>query len=179
MLREYQYEFNYFLAGTIGPTYTQCASGNFQLVGGSASSEGRVEICLGGNWSTICGYPSTWDNEQAAVMCRQLGFRSSGTILVALVIIVHWKLRVHTYPGAELVYSGIFGQGSGLSVSLNAECTGDETSILQCPSVYHYISYYHTGDIGVRCAPGLYTWSCSCLHLILNCSFIMLKCVSW
>ena len=83
------YKFNYFLAGPIGQTYTQCASGSFQLVGGFAPSEGRVEICLGGNWSTICEYPSSWEQRQAyTVICRQLGFEPSGTTLVVLVIIV-------------------------------------------------------------------------------------------
>ena len=50
-------------------------SGSLQLVGGAVPSEGRVEICLGGNWATICGYR---DTANAAVICRQLGFNSSG-----------------------------------------------------------------------------------------------------
>ena len=54
-------------------------SGSLQLVGGAVPSEGRVEICLGGNWTTICGYPSPWDTANAAVICRQLGFNSSGS----------------------------------------------------------------------------------------------------
>lgn len=62
-----------YITGTI-----QCASGSFQLVGGSAPSEGKVEICLGGNWSTICAYPSHSDSTNAAAICRQLGFQSSG-----------------------------------------------------------------------------------------------------
>ena len=42
-----------------------------------------VEICLGGNWSTICGYPSPWDQSNAAVICQQLGFKSSSKTSMA------------------------------------------------------------------------------------------------
>ena len=85
---------------------------------------------------------------------------------------------MHTSPGAELVYSGIFGQGGGLSAYLEAMCTGNETSFLQCPSMYYYTCSDHTHDIGIRCAPGLYTCSCSCLHMILDHYFIMLSCLN-
>ena len=88
-------------------------------------------------------------------------------------------LSMTTSPGAEMFYSGIFGQGGGFSVFLETACSGNETSILQCPSMYYYTCSDHIRDIGVRCAPGLCTCSCSCLHMILYHSFIMLKFVSW
>ena len=61
------------IAGSIDPTYTPCAIGTLQLVGGSAISEGRVEVCLGGNWSTVYGYPYFLDHTTAAVICQQVG----------------------------------------------------------------------------------------------------------
>ena len=50
--------------------------GSVRLVDGSSSHEGRVEICNGGVWGTICS--SSWDYREAIVVCRQLGFISVG-----------------------------------------------------------------------------------------------------
>ena len=48
--------------------------GGVRLVGGSNEREGRVEICIGRVWGTVCGYPYYWSTTYARVVCRQLGF---------------------------------------------------------------------------------------------------------
>lgn len=48
--------------------------GAVRLVGGSNEREGRVEICIGRVWGTVCGYPYYWSTTYARVVCRQLGF---------------------------------------------------------------------------------------------------------
>ena len=37
---------------------------------------GRVEVCVGGRYGTICNV--FWDNEDASVVCQQLGFSPYG-----------------------------------------------------------------------------------------------------
>ena len=49
-----------------------CTTGTIHLVGGSNSMEGRVEVCSGGAWGTVCD--NRWDNTDAGVTCRQLGY---------------------------------------------------------------------------------------------------------
>ena len=49
-----------------------CNDGDLRLGGSSVSGSGRVEICVGESWGVICD--SDWDNNDATVACRKLGF---------------------------------------------------------------------------------------------------------
>ncbi len=51
---------------------TLCSTGDVRLVEGAVESEGRVEICESNRWGTVCD--DDWDQNEALVVCRQLGF---------------------------------------------------------------------------------------------------------
>ena len=101
----------------------------FRLVGGSSYNEGRVEVNYNGEWGTVCD--NGWSSTDASVVCRQLGFGSSGTA----------------------IRSAGFGQGSGSIWLDSVTCTGSESTLASCGHLGVNItqSCSHSNDAGARC----------------------------
>ena len=114
------------------------APGSLRLVGGSSYLEGRVEVFHNGRWGTVCH--DYWDDRDAAVVCRQLGYQG-GTAVVG-------------FPTR-------FGQGTGPIYLDNVECRGDESRLMDCPRTgwartIGEHSCLHLKDAGAICsAPGV------------------------
>ena len=53
-----------------------CNYGDIRLVGRSYDNEGRVELCVNDTWGIVSG--NRWDDEDASVVCAQLGYSSTG-----------------------------------------------------------------------------------------------------
>ncbi|XP_071264600.1 neurotrypsin isoform X2 [Salvelinus alpinus] len=92
--------------------YCDCKQGSVRLQGGRSKLDGRVEVYLQGVWGSVCS--DDWGDQDATVVCRQLGqgfsgrARSSALSPRGGVVRMHWG-AVH--------------------------CQGEEPDILQCPSV--------------------------------------------
>ena len=67
----YQIFYLYLIEATNG-----CNLGDVRVVSGNSSTEGRAEVCIAGQWGTICD--DEWTDASANVLCGQAGFASVG-----------------------------------------------------------------------------------------------------
>ena len=99
-----------------------------RLSNGNGPHEGRVELLWDGQWGTVCD--DNWDNKDAEVVCRQLGF-----------------------SGGIALTDEDFGAGSGQIWLDEVECQGTETTLADCrhpPAGVNDCS--HSEDAGVLCS---------------------------
>ena len=54
----------------------ECNNTDIRLSDGASEFEVRVEVCISGVWGTVCD--DFWDANDAAVVCRQLGYSFEG-----------------------------------------------------------------------------------------------------
>ena len=81
-------------------------SGTLRLVGSNLPTEGKVQVFIGGQWVRVCD--DGWNDNEASVVCRQLGFSSTGR-------------------AQQIESSG----SNGMMIS-NFKCSGKEARLLQC-----------------------------------------------
>ena len=99
-----------------------------RLAGGNLQSYGRVEIYHSNNWGSVCD--DGWDNAEARVVCRQLGF----------------------YSTAIAYRSAHYGQGAGPIWLSRLSCIGNEPNLTDCSqSIVGTKNCTHSDDASVVC----------------------------
>lgn len=57
-----------------------------RLLGGMNDAEGRVEVCSGEVWGSVCH--DYWGSLDAQVVCRQLGYATDGLLILVFLAVV-------------------------------------------------------------------------------------------
>ena len=62
------------LSLSLPPASATCEDNDVRLVNGRVAGQGRIEICYGNQWGTVCS--DSLDETEAEVICRQLDFNN-------------------------------------------------------------------------------------------------------
>ena len=97
-----------------------------RLVGGGSPNEGRIEVYYSGEWGTVCS--NGWDDSDSALVCSQLGFKSS-------------TISKQYMPGTGRIFLD------------NVICSSNDSVLAQCG---HYgvgitINCDHSKDVAIKC----------------------------
>ena len=91
--------------------------------------DGRVEVYYSGTWGRVCG--DEWDLNDAKVLCREVGFGMA----------------------IDAKSKESYGEGSGIFWLSKVNCTGTESSIVDCShSGWGINDCNHSSNAGVKCA---------------------------
>ena len=95
---------------------------------------GRVEVCIDSTWGTVCN--NNWDNNDASVVCRQLGYVPHG--------MKHFTDKLnHIFIGA--IANNYLYVGYTLFHTIHSvNCRGNESSLFNC-------SYVLNADNNLTC----------------------------
>ena len=107
----------------------QCENGAVRLSGGPNKFEGRVELCMNGNWGQVCGMG--WTTDDAEVVCHQLGHDRANCEfkLANLFMVICADINEIAVAGGGDVY----GVANLSAVVTDVRCDGTEDQLDHCP----------------------------------------------
>ena len=126
----------------------RCNTGEVRLRGGTREDEGRVELCMNGVWGTVCD--NSWNDTEASVVCRQLGFSRFRKFLLSLYSISSLN-NIVFFPSDFLALGdAYYGEGSGPVYIDTIDCRGNESNLTDCTYTTSS-TCSHSQDAGVQC----------------------------
>ena len=117
-----------------------CTDGSVRIAGGDSLTYGRIEVCISSSWETVCS-DSFWDNTNAGVVCRQLGFFQRGMFFKCHGFATSQSMHVYCsfmssllnmFHVGSLAASNSFSNGYNLPVVHSVQCNGTEETIFNC-----------------------------------------------
>ena len=66
----------FFTSGCDKPLTVSCTNGDTRLTNGISKYDGRVEVCVNGQWGQVCH--NYWSRYDAIVACKKLGYSPIG-----------------------------------------------------------------------------------------------------
>ncbi|XP_076088214.1 scavenger receptor cysteine-rich domain-containing protein DMBT1-like [Mytilus galloprovincialis] len=100
--------------------------GRLRLISGLTANTGRLEINYKGEWGTICS--NQFDDVDAAVACRQLG-----------------------YCSGQMIRHHYVEDGQGIIWFDNVNCSGSENKLTNCTYSIDILHCSHWFDVGLYC----------------------------
>ena len=119
---------------TLSLYHIACNDWDIRLVNGPTSLEGRVEVCFNNTYGSVCH--DLWNENDARVVCRQLGFSSENS---------------------SVLRNAFYNSSSGPIYLDNVQCEGDEDSLRNCSLSREIDDCTHSEDAGVRCQGMIHT----------------------
>lgn len=111
----------------------RCTQGSVRTSGTSSDRYGAVEVCVNGTWGAVCN--DLWDDMDARVFCRQLGYSPYGmssassfqikVIIIFLIILLLGALSSNDFSSSPLQIN-----------LMNVNCLGNEDSLLRCEKTF-------------------------------------------
>ncbi|XP_019860164.1 PREDICTED: deleted in malignant brain tumors 1 protein-like [Amphimedon queenslandica] len=124
-----------------------CTNGDVKLSGSSFENSGLLEVCIERLWTTVCD--KTWDFNDAAVACKQLGFSSYGAMPL-----------YNCYTEGQLSF--------GIT---NISCNGSEEQIFGCSYSNSITNCMQHNDAGIMCQDAGVKSNCTSGDIRLTASY--------